>query len=77
MSREEALERLSTPELDEETMRKEFRYVASKLDWSEEEFQRIFDAPNKSFRDYKNKLGIIKLGAQFSRLLGEERRIFR
>lgn len=77
MTRDDAIERLATPELDEETMRKDFRYVASKLDWTEDELQAIFDAPNKSFRDYKNKLGIIQLGAKISRLLGEENRVFR
>ena len=53
MSRDEALERISKPELSEEEMRKEFEYIAKKLDFSVDEFTEIFNGKNKSFRDYK------------------------
>ena len=77
MTREEALERISKPELDEETMRKEFEYVAKKLDFTVEEFEEIFNGPNKTYQDYKNNHFLITLGARISQLLGLENRIFR
>jgi hypothetical protein len=33
--------------------------------------------PNKSFRDYKNSLALIDLGARVLRLTGVERRVVR
>jgi N-acetyl sugar amidotransferase len=77
MTRAEALDRISRPELDEETMAHEFEYVATKLGWTVDEFREIFNAPNKSFRDYKNNLFLITLGARISNLLGLDNRIFR
>ena len=77
MTRDEALERLSKPELDEKEMAQDFEYVATKLGWTVEEFQEIFRGENKSFRDYKNKLFWITLGARISNLLGLDNRIFR
>ncbi|MBU1619112.1 MAG: N-acetyl sugar amidotransferase [Gammaproteobacteria bacterium] len=77
MTREEALERISKPELPEEFMKNEFKYVANKLGLSVDELQAIFEQPNKSYRDYKNKLGLIQLGAKLINLLGIERRHYR
>lgn len=77
MTRKEALQRIAKPELDEETMKKQFSYVASKLDWTEEEFREIFNGENKSFRDYKNNYFLITLGARLMNMLGLDRRIFR
>ncbi|MBN9300153.1 MAG: N-acetyl sugar amidotransferase [Filimonas sp.] len=77
MTREEALDRVSKPELDEHFLDKEFEYVAHKLDLTKDELQKIFEGPNKTYRDYKNKMGIIKLGSKVMRLLGLEKRLFR
>jgi N-acetyl sugar amidotransferase len=77
MTRSEALDRISRPELDEQTMAQEFEYVATKLGWTIEEFREIFDAENKSFRDYKNNMFLITLGARIANFLGVDRRIFR
>lgn len=77
MTREEALERVSKPELSEEFLQKEFEYVAHKLDMTTEELQKIFEGKNKTFHDYKNKMGLIKLGAQAMKKLGLEKRLFR
>ena len=77
ITRAEALERIARPELDERTMAKEFEYVATKLGWTVEEFEQIFKAPNKSYRDYKNNEFLITLGARISNLLGLDNRIFR
>jgi hypothetical protein len=71
------LARVATPELDEETMAREFEYVATKLDWTVAEFEQIFKGENKSFRDYKNNMFLITLGANIFNLLGLDNRIFR
>ncbi len=77
MTREEALDRISRPELSEEFLQKEFEYVANKLDLTKGELQQIFEGPNKTFHDYKNKMGLIKMGAQVMQKLGMEKRLFR
>jgi N-acetyl sugar amidotransferase len=77
MTREEALERISNPELSEEDLKKEFEYVATKLDLTVEELQKIFEGENKTFHDYKNKIKLIGLGAKVMRKLGLEKRLFR
>ena len=77
LTREDALERIAKPELDEATMAQEFEYVATKLGWTVAEFQEIFNGENKTFRDYKNNLFMITLGAKVANLLGLDRRIFR
>lgn len=77
MTREEALDRVSRPELPEEFLQREFEYVANKLDLTKEELQHIFEGDNKTYKDYKNKMGIIKFGAQAMQKLGLEKRLFR
>lgn len=77
MTREEALERIAKPEMDEHFMRQEFRYVAHKLDLTEDELQAIFEGPNKTYRDYRNKKWLIGLGANVMQKLGLEKRLFR
>lgn len=77
MTREEALDRISRPELDEEFLKKEFEYVAHKLDLTAEQFQKLFEGKNKTFYDYKNKRFLIGFGAQLMRKFGLEKRLFR
>jgi N-acetyl sugar amidotransferase len=77
MTRDAALDRLLRPEMDEHFLKQEFEYVANKLDLSIEELQAIFEAPNKTFRDYSNKRWAIGLGASIMSKLGLERRMFR
>ncbi len=77
MTREEALDRISKPELSEEFLQKEFDYVADKLDLTRAELMEIFEGKNKTFHDYRNKISVIKAGAQVMRKLGLEKRLFR
>lgn len=77
MTRQEALERVSKPELSEEFLKKEFEYVADKLDMSTLELQKIFEGENKTFRDYKTKIKLINFGSQVMQKLGLEKRLFR
>lgn len=77
MTREEALRRIASPEMDEHFLTQEFEYVAHKLDLTVDELRKIFNAPKKTYRDYRNKRWMINLGANVMRVLGLERRFFR
>jgi hypothetical protein len=77
MTRDQALDRISKPEMDEHFLKQEFEYVAHKLDLTVDELQAIFDSPKKTFRDYKNKRDLIGLGANLMRKIGLEKRFFR
>lgn len=77
MTRDQALDRISRPEMDELFLKQEFEYVAHKLGLTVDELQAFFDMPKKTFRDYKNKRDLIGLGANVMRKLGLEKRYFR
>ena len=77
MDRDEALKRISSPEMDENFLKQEFKYVAHKLDLSEDELYELFKIPKKYYYHYKNKRWIINLGANVMRFLGLEHRYFR
>jgi N-acetyl sugar amidotransferase len=77
MTREQALERIAKPEMDEQFLRQEFEYVANKLDLTVEELQIIFEGENKTYKNYKNKKIILNLGKNVMRILGLEKRLFR
>ena len=77
MTRSEALKRLEKPELSEDEMKKEFEYVANKLDFSVDELNSYFNGKNKTFHDYKNNYKLIKLGTKIMQFLGFEKRAFK
>ncbi|MCT7601872.1 N-acetyl sugar amidotransferase [Aliarcobacter butzleri] len=77
MTREEALKRISSPEMSEDFLDKEFQYVANKLDITKEDLTEIFNGKNKTYNDYKNKRFLIGIGANIMRRLGLEKRLFR
>lgn len=77
MQRDQALDRISRPEMDEHFLKQEFEYVAHKLDLSVDELQQMFDLPKKTYRNYKNKRDLIGFGANVMRWLGLEKRYFR
>jgi N-acetyl sugar amidotransferase len=77
MSREEAIERISKPELSEDFLQKEFDYVSDKLDLTRMQLKEIFDGKNKTFYDYRSKIKLIKLGSRAMQKLGLEKRLFR
>ncbi len=72
MTREDALEKLKTPPLDDATVRQESEYVANKLGISNAELQGYLDAPNKTYRDYKSQDTFYTLGAKVMKTLGLE-----
>jgi N-acetyl sugar amidotransferase len=72
MARQDALELLSKPAFDPETIHQDIEFVATKLGISVEELNGYFSAPNKSFRDYKSQMWIYDLGAKGAKALGLE-----
>lgn len=77
MTRDEALDRISRPEMDAHFLQQEFEFVANKLGLSVAELQALFDGENKTYRDYRNKRWLIGLGTTLLRALGLEKRYFR
>lgn len=73
MSRDEALDRLKEPAYDEEQIRHEFDYIASKLGISTEELNGYLTGPNRSYKDYRSQRSIYDMGARVMRVLGLER----
>jgi len=77
MTREQALKRISHPEMDEHFLQQEFEYVSNKMDLTVNELQEIFDDQNKTYHDYRNKRWLIGFGANVLRWIGLEKRLFR
>lgn len=77
MTREQAIDRISRPEMDERFHEQEFEYVAHKLGLTVAQLQALFELPKKTFRDYRNKRSFIGFGANLMRRLGLEKRYFR
>jgi N-acetyl sugar amidotransferase len=77
LTREQALDRISRPEMDEHFLKQEFEYVAHKLGLEVDELKQLFNLPKKTYRDYKNKRRLIGYGANLMRKLGLEKRYFR
>jgi N-acetyl sugar amidotransferase len=77
MTRQEALDHLRRPAHDAATIRQDFEYVATKLGITVEELQTYFDAPNKSYRDYKSQRGLFSIGATAMKGLGIEKAVKR
>lgn len=77
MTRKRALEKLSQPPYDKNTIAQDFEYIATKLGISVTELQRYMDLPNKTYKDYKSQLHIFIWGTKIMRILGLERRTLR
>ena len=77
MTREEALNILETPPYDPEQMELDKEYVAKKMGITVDEFNDIISQPNKTPKDYKNEMWVIKLGVLISRIFEGEKRNLR
>jgi N-acetyl sugar amidotransferase len=60
MTREEALDGLKQPSYDSAEIRADREYVLKKLDFSEEEFDRIMKLPIRSHLDYPSEIHIVE-----------------
>jgi len=52
ISREHAMELLSEPSYSKDRIIEDTNYIIKKLDLSKSEFNKIWNSPNKTFRDY-------------------------
>lgn len=77
MTREEALKKVSVLPYDDEAIKEDFEYVATKLGFTVEEFKEIMNGKNKTYRDYKNSMGFIEMGMKVMRFIGGERKLIR
>jgi len=77
MTREDAIERIRSPELDDHFLNKEFEYVSHKLGLTVSELKSIFEGDNKNVGDYKNKQLVMNFGSKMMQLFGLEKRLYK
>jgi N-acetyl sugar amidotransferase len=77
LARADALERIARPAYNEENLAEDFEYIATKLDLSVPELKQIMAGPNKTYKDYRNAMGMIELGTKVLRAVGVQRAIIR
>lgn len=70
LTRDEALKELEELPYDEENIKHDFSYVARKLGISDDELRGYFEAPNKSYKDYKSQELLYRIGAKAMKLAG-------
>jgi N-acetyl sugar amidotransferase len=69
MSREDAINSLKKPALNEIEIKNEFNFVAKKLRISEKELQSYLLMPKKTYKDYKNISIVFKIATTIFRLM--------
>lgn len=72
MTRDEAIQKLKEPAYDRALIAQDFDYIATKLGISSDELRGYFEAPNKTYRDYKSQDRLFRLGAFVMKSLGLE-----
>lgn len=77
MTREEALQKLKKLSYDENLAMKDLEYISNKLNLTKDEFIKLMDGDNKTYRDYKSSIWLINLAIKLAKLLGVEKRNFR
>lgn len=77
LSRQEALDRIKKPELDEHFIEREFEYIAHKLDLDVNQLKIIFQGNNKLSKDYRSKLSLIEFSGKVMSMLGLEKRLYK
>lgn len=69
ITREQALETLKEPLYDQAELQSDREFFLKKLGYSEDEWNRVFSLPNKSFRDYPNWSNFLAMGRKVKRIL--------
>jgi putative aminotransferase len=77
MTREDAIERIKSPELDDHFVKKEFEYVSHKLGLTVNELKSIFESDNKNVGNYRNKQLLVNFGSKMMQLFGLEKRLYK
>lgn len=73
MTRKEAQEELEKKPYDPETIKDDFKYIATKLGISVEELQSYFDMPKKFYWNYKNSATMLSRLSHIASALGLNR----
>ncbi|MFT4851418.1 MAG: hypothetical protein ACI83B_003984 [Sediminicola sp.] len=77
MTRDQAMKRISKPELSEDILEKEFEFITKKLDFSANEIKELFEGPKKGYLDYPNNWKMISFANQAMQKMGLEKRLLR
>jgi N-acetyl sugar amidotransferase len=72
MTRDQALAKLEVPVYDDQTLARDFEYVATKLGITVEELRGYHELPKKTHRDYKTQEWLFLTGARVMKTLGLE-----
>jgi hypothetical protein len=67
ITREAALEKISHPPYNLDQMERDKEFVLKKLDFSKEEFNRIWNQKNKNYWDYPSYLRVLKVYFKLSK----------
>tara|TARA_Y100000590_G_C15745825_1_gene1021959 strand:- start:4379 stop:5479 length:1101 start_codon:yes stop_codon:yes gene_type:complete len=73
MKRKDALKELENTSYDTETINQDYEFVSNKLGISSEELKSYFDAPKKTYKDYKSQKTIYNIGSKLMRIIGIEK----
>ncbi len=73
MTREDALKKLKEPAYSQDQVNEDIEYVSNKLGITKEELWGYFNAPKKTYKDYKSQESIYNLGASFLKFIGLEK----
>lgn len=73
MVREEALEKLKVPAYTDEQVKEDFEFISNKLGITTDQLWAYFNAPKRTYKDYKSQESIYNIGASVMRLLGLEK----
>ncbi|KDE61879.1 hypothetical protein IX329_002406 [Fusobacterium necrophorum] len=77
LEREEALNILKNPPYDEKTAFKDMEFICKEMGISVEEFKKLMDEPNKTYRNYPNGYKWINRARNLAKIFGIERRNIR
>jgi hypothetical protein len=77
MTREEALKQIALSPYDESNLAHDFEYIATKLGITVAELQELMDGPNKSYKDYRSRMPVYRMGTRVLRFVGLEKRAIR
>lgn len=77
LTRSQALVELEKQPYSDELIKEDTEFIATKLEMSTEKFIELIGGQNKTFEDYKNSFGLIRLGTFILRLLRIEKKKFR
>ena len=72
MTRDDALEALSLPSYDEETIAHDFEFIATKLGITTGELETFMELPKKTYKDYRSQRSLYNIGARVMKTLGLE-----